>query len=121
MNINDLKAAKPSIKLYYSEQLADKKVIESILYGAEEEGIPVEVVGSSERDFLNLAHKASMDSNLSTGIGVNDTMAAVHYGKLPIHSPVFQVSVNAGEDALRKVGSNGARLVKRLPLRISAD
>ena len=96
MNINDLKAAKPSIKLYYSDQLTDKQVVDFVLYGAEEEGIPVEMKSVSGNDVLQLAHKASMDSNLSTGIGITGSAAAVHYGKLPIHKPVFQVSAKEG-------------------------
>ncbi len=118
MNLNDLKQTIPSIKLYVSSRLADQSAVDYILYGAEEEGIPVDVEKQQEDDVLKLAHKASVDSTLGTGIGVSASKAAVHFGKLPIHRPVFEISLSEGETVLRLVGSNAARLVKRLPLRM---
>ncbi|MCR4891803.1 MAG: glycerol dehydratase reactivase beta/small subunit family protein [Lachnospiraceae bacterium] len=112
------KAARPTIKFYYSDQLKDELILQQILYGAEEEGIPVEMQKVPEANVLELAHKASKDSVLGTGIGVSSSYAAVHYEKLPVDRPVYLVRLNAGDEAVRRVGVNGARLVKRMPLKI---
>jgi len=110
---------KPSIKLYYSRSLNNKWFVDQVLYGAEEEGIPVDVEQMDEEDPLILAHKASVDSILGTGIGLSPTEAVVQQEKLPVQKPVFRALTGSGEEELRKVGANGARLVKRMPLKLS--
>lgn len=112
------KPEKPSIKLYYSDLLKDTALVDQILYGAEEEGIPVEASKVSGDNVLELAYKASKDSRLETGIGVSSTYAAVNIAKLVMDKPIYLVRLNAGMDALRRVGNNGARMVKRMPLKI---
>lgn len=108
---------KPTVKLYYSRKLNNDNVISQILYGAEEEGILMESREVDDGNVLDIALKASQESVLGTGIGVSSTDAAVHNRQLPRDYPVYKVSIHSDDETLRKVGINGARIVKRMPLK----
>lgn len=119
MKTNWTEDVKPTIKLLYSSALTDMSVVDTILFGAEEEGIPVEVQAVPVNNALALSIVASKLSVLGTGIGVASDQAIVHYEKLPPLKPLFTVRLDEGREAVRRVGLNGARLVKRMPLRMS--
>ena len=117
MKTNSTEMVKPAIKLLYSTK-TDLSLVNLVLYGAEEEGIPVEAHSVAVDNALALGIVASKISTLGTGIGLSSTEAVVHYEKLPPRKPVYATTVSAGAEALRRAGINGARLVKRMPLRI---
>ncbi len=117
MNPNNLKAPKPTIMVYVSESLKDHTALDMILYGAEEEGIPYEVETKPSNDAFQLAYDASRASVLTIGIGVSADTGVVQNSKLVKEKPVDSAKLNEGENSLRRLGCNAARMAKRVPLR----
>lgn len=109
-----MEAVKPSIKLYYGGIL-EESFFKPILLGMEEEGVPCEIERSESHDALQLAIEACSTSILGVGVGLTAREAVLHYNKLPEESPLFRVSASAGDVALRTLGANAARLVKKVP------
>ncbi|MBR0092154.1 MAG: hypothetical protein IJP92_10680, partial [Lachnospiraceae bacterium] len=72
MKTNSTEMVKPAIKLLYSTA-ADLSLLDMILYGAEEEGIPVETHAVAVDNALALGIVASKLSVLGTGIGLSGT------------------------------------------------
>lgn len=106
---------KPSIRVRYTLG-APQEILWQLQYGMEEEGIPWESeVGAS--DAQTLAWEAARDSRLEVGIGLDRTDVVLQYAKLDQGQPLFQIPANSGEDAIRALGANAARLVKKLPLK----
>jgi hypothetical protein len=102
-----------------TRQPVPEEIMSPILWGLEEEGIPVEfgeaVSGSAEA----LAKEAADGSPLNVGIGINPTEQAVvlHHRDLPVGKPL--ISLRGGDTQpwrLRQLGVNAARLVKGDPL-----
>lgn len=110
-----MEAVKPTIKLYYGRQLDDESLINPILLGMEEEGVPCELERMDMNDALELSIDACSASILGVGVGLTSKEAVLHFNKLPEECPLFTVRVSAGEDALRTLGANAARLVKKVP------
>ena len=117
MNPNNLKIPKPTIIVNVSDRLTNEGALEKILLGAEEEGIPVEVVKVEGDDALKLAHDASKSSVLLIGIGISSTEGVVQYSQLAMDKPIERAKLTEEEIILRELGSNAARLAKRIPLR----
>ena len=115
MNMDSV--VKPAIKLFYSEQLTGQEALEQILYGAEEEGVPVETLEAASDDAAQLAYDAAAASVLETGIGLSAAEAALQFRRIPPETPLDRVRVSDGEEALRRIGANAARLVKKMPLK----
>lgn len=108
---------RPAIKLFHAERQADSRAIEQILYGAEEEGVPVDTLAQPGDDACVLAFDAANASVLETGIGVSSEEAVLQFRKIPMGQPIARARLDAGESALREIGANAARLVKKMPLR----
>lgn len=108
--------APPSIGLAVHERIAMADLAE-VLLGIEEEGVPVELVRSSELNPLVLAHRAATASRLGIGIGVALDYAVITTDKLPESRPYVATFFTGGAGADRTIGSNAARMVKRIPLR----
>ena len=51
-----------SIMIYINENIKDLRKVEEVTYGVEEEGIPYTIVRSKEKDLVDLATLASMES-----------------------------------------------------------
>lgn len=117
MNPNNLKVPKPTIVVNVSSKLTDEDALNCILYGAEEEGIPVEVVRVAENDAYQMAYEASRNSVLTIGIGVSTKEGVVQNSKLEKDRPIDVQPLNADEAHLRQLGCNAARMAKRVPLR----
>lgn len=96
---------------------ASPAVLRDVMLGLEEEGVPCEVAERPAGDALALAWEAAQASRLEVGIGLDGETLILHYDKLQPSSPLFQVSAQAGSETARALGANGARLVKRLPLK----
>jgi hypothetical protein len=104
--------------LVYRDRAAPAPVLREICAGAEEEGVPTEVVDAPDGgDATALAHAAARESRLEVGIGVDASgAAAVHHGKLPERRPPATTGPDAGPPDWRRAGRIGARVVKGLPL-----
>ncbi len=112
---------KPTIKVYYQENKVSEKEFSFLLYGIEEEGIPYEIHSVNQENIIDISHNASKDSKLGVGLGVNNMEAILHYEKLDKLSPIFRVSLSNNQQALRALGANAARLVKRMPFKNMTD
>jgi len=107
---------KPSILIYYDcDNLTESKFL-NILLGIEEEGIPYQLEAVHNSDVLELAHEASVNSRLGVGIGVSKEGIVLQYEKLDKASPLFRIKLYQ-LDLYRKIGSNAARLVKKMPFK----
>ena len=106
----------PTIIVQRSDGLPEDNLAE-LLYGIEEEGIPYEVRSNPSTDALYLAHSAALESRLGIGGGASGSVVAVTLEKLPENRPYITEQLNHRRDLDRIIGSNAARLVKRMPLR----
>lgn len=105
----------------YRHRDAPSPALHEICAGAEEEGVPTEVVdapgGGDAQDATALAHAAARASPLEVGIGLDVSgAAAVHHGKLPERNPAATTGADASLADWRRAGRIGARVVKGLPL-----
>ena len=97
-------------------------VVDEILLGIEEEGIPAEVREELPGMTTNLAKAAADSSLLNVGIAVSSMDVIVHHRDLPADKPLFLLHAkNHTSDSLKLLGVNAARLVKGNPLVLSSD
>jgi hypothetical protein len=110
---------KPAVSILIVQPVPGE-IIEHILWGLEEEGIPYEIVAHDGGVAEVMAKQAAVRSRLNVGIGVNgaEDKAVLHHRDLPEEKPLFTLRlgpVQAQMD-LRTLGVNAARLVKGEPL-----
>ena len=106
----------------------DESLYKWISVGAEEEGIPCRLMLADEvddeiddeTDAAALAHAAARSSRLDVGVGVASGQVAVHERHMPVERPVVATEVEEDHavHACRTAGSNAARLVIGMPLRL---
>jgi hypothetical protein len=90
-----------------------------VLWGLEEESIPVDVQEVSGGAAIAIAKEAAHMSPLNVGIGVDGIREeiALHHRDLPADQPLFIFPLRqVGSRELRRLGINAARLVKSEPL-----
>lgn len=106
---------KPTIHLFRHPS-CDPVLLREIKLGMEEEGIPW---AEETRDdgAVALAWDAARSANLEVGIGLDPQFMVLHYNKLKPDAPLFQIPTHSGATMARALGSNAARLVKKLPLK----
>ncbi len=95
-----------------------QSVVEPILWGLEEEGIPAEVQRTDNAPATHLAKRAADGSPLGVGIGINviDLMVTLHHRDLPEDGPLFSLAAeDMNPTSLRLLGANAARLFKGDP------
>lgn len=112
---------RPSVRILASH--AANIDLESVFYGLEEEGIPVDVHQAGRGNAVSLAKEAAQMSPLNVGIGVDgrEGTLALHHRDLPEDHPLFVLKFSeVSGDQLRKLGINAARLVKAEPLVLEA-
>lgn len=107
---------KPSIKVFYDCDNLSTSSFFNVLLGIEEEGIPYEVEAVHCSDVLELAHEASINSRLGVGVGISKEGVVLQYEKLDKAAPLFRIKFYQ-TDQFRNIGSNAARLVKKMPFR----
>jgi hypothetical protein len=113
-----LEAPKPEIMVYSIKGSVPKDVVTEVILGIEEEGLPYKCEDKTEKiSAKDLAYKAAEDSHLGVGIGIDSHNIVLHFIKLRDGQPLFTISPNAGEEKLRAIGSNAARLIKRMPFK----
>ena len=106
--------SKPTILLYATEHISED-ILKPVLYGIEEEGLPV-VIESHGGTHMSLADLASRNSALSVGIGVDDEAIVLTYKNIPTDQFIYRLTGYAQyPDSLRTLGVNAARLVKGNP------
>lgn len=110
-------SARPTIIIHVDETLSDKNILNQIGYGIEEEGIPYEVINVKDSNHVAIAYEACQKSRLGVGIGITRSYVVLHYEKLNPEAPLFDVSTHEDLQKLRAIGTNGARLVKRMPFK----
>ncbi|SDY57518.1 Dehydratase medium subunit [Modestobacter sp. DSM 44400] len=110
-------AERPAV-LVYRHPGTPPAVLRQVCAGAEEEGVPTEVVDAPDGgDATALAHAAAQASRLDVGIGLDASgAAAVHHGKLPERGPAATTGLDGTPADWRRAGRTAARVVKGLPL-----
>lgn len=107
---------KLAVFVYVEDKINDFMLIDHITYGIEEEGIPYQVIKDSISNYKMLSEKASNDSQLDVGIGVDASgNMCLHHAKLPDEYYLFDCKHLNDLKKLRDIGVNGARLVKGIP------
>jgi len=111
---------KPQIEVYWSGSLITPDLLQYLLQGIEEEGVPYHVLEqNSTHNAIQLSAKAAIDSTLEVGIGWDDKgYLALHHRRLPENEALFQAPWPHTPASLRVFGSHAARLVKGLPFKL---
>ena len=104
---------KPSIKVFYDCDHLSVNDFINVLLGIEEEGIPYDIQEVHCADVLELAHNASLESRLGVGVGISKEGVVLQYEKLDKAAPLFRIKFYQ-TDQFRSLGSNAARLVKKI-------
>ncbi len=110
-------APKPEIKLLHGNKPALRCVVNQIIYGIEEEGLPYSIEINEELNSVELAYRGAELSHLGVGIGVTEKDVVLHFIKLKENEPLFMIPSFSDEETLRALGSNAARIVKRMPFK----
>ncbi len=114
-------SAKPAVQMFVQEPFPED-IIQFVLWGLEEEGIPAEIHIRKNENAIILGKQAANHSPLNVGIGLNDKEKKIvlHHRDLPEDKPLFSLQGEAMQaGALRRMGANAARLVKGNPLRMN--
>ena len=107
---------RPSIKVYFDCDHLSESDFRDVLLGIEEEGIPYDVQPKNISDVLELAYQASISSRIGVGVGISKEGIVLQYEKLDKAAPLFRIKLYQLE-LHRKIGSNAARLVKKMPFK----
>ncbi|HDL53367.1 MAG TPA: hypothetical protein ENH32_05275 [Proteobacteria bacterium] len=109
---------KPAVYIY-GTGLSDSSMVEKILLGLEEEGVPAEIFEGKQGSPESMAKQAADRSPVSVGVGVDGRkgVAVLHHRDLPEKTPLFIFGPGPLEKtSLRNLGANAARLVKGNPM-----
>ena len=111
---------KPQIEVYWSGSLITADLLQYLVQGIEEEGVPYHL---SEQDIalnaIQLSVKAAIDSTLEVGIGWDAKgNLTLHHRRLPEDEVLFNAHWPYTPIFLREFGGNAARLVKGLPFKL---
>ncbi len=104
---------RPSIFIYANNP--DKECLKQLCAGIEEEGVYFEVFGKDYADLDTLAYVAANDSMLGSGIGICAHSVALQMKGIPKGRNV-ECYNNPTYAECRKLGSNSARVIKKMPL-----
>jgi hypothetical protein len=113
----DFDAPKPEIKVLHGKNITYQRIVDEVLHGIEEEGIPFSIEEMEESNPVELAFRGAELSHLGVGIGITEKEVVLHYIKLKENQPIFRIPAYSDEATLRAIGSNAARLVKRMPFK----
>lgn len=117
MNVS-FESPKPEIRVYWEEGHVDDSIVTEVLLGIEEEGVPYFKKAADNVDSAAvLGYKAAEASHLGVGIGICENEIVLHYSKLKESEPLFTIQTTKDSERLRTIGSNAARLVKRMPFK----
>ena len=117
-------AKKPTIVIYTHR--ADEALLKQVCAGIEEEGVLYELASRSFGNADALSLLACDSSMLGVGIGMDGTALSLHIKGMNFHSgdlektALFSLSAPDAASA-RALGANGARVIKKLPLRLTHE
>ena len=116
VELRELIAVQPLVPILTQGPVV-QPVVEALLWGLEEEGIPT-ITGPTEEGSINRAAKEIAQlARLNIGIGVSAEQVVLHHRDLPTEEPLFTQAISGGSTAaFRRIGANAARLVKGNPL-----
>ncbi len=104
----------PAVWIFRSRSVA-ADAFQPLLWGMEEEGIPFEIRETGEGPVRDLAKQAADGSPLNVGIAIGGNEIVLHHTDLA--TPLFSLTTRPWPPfELRRMGINGARLVKGQPL-----
>jgi hypothetical protein len=110
---------KPAVSIFIVQPVPGE-IIEHVLWGLEEEGIPHELGALESGVAEAMAKQAAGRSRLNVGIGINgaEEKAVLHHRDLPQEKPLFSLGLKDARALvqMRTLGGNAARLVKGEPL-----
>ncbi|MBK5252955.1 MAG: glycerol dehydratase reactivase beta/small subunit family protein [Peptostreptococcaceae bacterium] len=109
------KTVKPSIKIFANSEIREN-IYNELLLGVEEEGIPYDLE-IKRGNALDMAFEAADISILDVGIGITNDEIILHFSKLNKEKPLFKIPLDSSVEKIRNIGSNGARLVKKMPFK----
>lgn len=115
--IHDLKES-PSIYVTIKNPL--EPLLTEVLAGIEEEGIPYKIDELSAESIREEeeVYNSSIKSRLGIGIGLFKNRVILHYDKLRVNEPIFDITLKYDEkNKARAIGCNAARLYKQLPFK----
>ena len=104
---------RPSIFIYAYNP--DSDCLSEICAGIEEEGVYFEVFSKDYADLDTLSHLAALDSMLGSGIGICRNSIALQIKGIPKGKNVECYEIPTLTEC-RKLGSNSARIIKKMPL-----
>lgn len=113
--MNRAQNTKPYISIW-AHSGVNELTLNQVLYGIEEEGVPVKLTRKEEMNPLVLAHEAAGESTLHIGLGISLNWAVISTEALAEDSPYTVYKFGLTPECDRTIGSNTARLVKRMPL-----
>jgi hypothetical protein len=103
---------KPTILIYGVSP--NSTILKEIAAGIEEEGVLYDIVYQNNMSLDSLCFESSNTSVLGAGIGIYGTHIALSLRLLEKGTYLFELKQPSGSQA-RKLGSNAARAVKRIP------
>jgi len=109
---------RPAVWLWMLAPVSERSM-NPVLWGLEEEGIPVRIQEFSAGSAHDLAGQAAQGSPLDVGIGLDEheRQAVLLHRDLIKEKPLFLLQDDDFHPVqLRRLGTNAARLVKRQPL-----
>ena len=115
-------AKKPTIVIYTHR--ADEALLKEVCAGIEEEGVLYEIAPHTCGAAGELSEAACDTSMLGVGIGMDGTEVSLHIKGMNFrHGDAEKTALfslhSPDATAARALGANGARVIKKLPLRLS--
>ncbi|WP_423188508.1 glycerol dehydratase reactivase beta/small subunit family protein [Alkalibacterium sp. f15] len=119
---NDFTLDKVCIYVYVSLPAQKSDILNEVLWGIEEEGIPVYVRESKHKTAQVQSYHAALASALGVGVGFGkDNMISLHSSKLEQDKPLLTVGCDEALYNMRNIGANAARLVKGIPFKLEKN
>jgi hypothetical protein len=98
---------------------ADAALYRWVEVGAEEEGVPTNLMPCDASDLVSLAYQAALSSRLSIGVAISNQAVVLHERHMPPEQPVLTFNfTDKAPYVCRMIGSNAARMVVHRPLHI---
>jgi hypothetical protein len=100
----------------------DDSLFRWVQIGAEEEGVPCQLVEEQADDLIALAYAASQSSRFNIGVGVSNSEVVLHEMHMPPEQPVIAFKFSGQATYFcRLMGANAARMIVRKPLRFDDE
>lgn len=118
-----MKNSMESPSIYISINNPEEPLLNEVLAGIEEEGIPYFKMECNsfkeyEENLIEYAYNASLESRIGIAIAISGRRIILHYNKLNVNKPIIDVELKDGElMKARVIGCNAARLYKRIPFK----